>query len=84
MPHAAVWPAGCVPVYYVATPSISAVGMQGSNSSTAGLRIVLSDKLLKRFPNLQLGAGMSHHAAVKDQVQGAEDINHIRLAQRYA
>lgn len=48
----------------------------------AGLSVVLSDTLLKRFPNMQLGSGMSHFAAVRDQVQGAEDVNYIKLAQR--
>lgn len=57
--------------------------VQGTKTSAAGLSVVLSDRLSKQFPNMQLGSGMSHFTAVRDQVQGAEDINPIKLAQRY-
>jgi hypothetical protein len=47
-----------------------------------GLSVVLSDQLLRQFPDLQLGAGLSHFAAVRDQAQCAENLNFVALSQR--
>jgi hypothetical protein len=62
-----------LPLYMQAAP--------GSRQSP-GLSIVLSDQLLRQFPDLQLGSGLSHFAAVRDQAQGAENLNYVALSQR--
>jgi hypothetical protein len=47
-----------------------------------GIKVLLSDTLLKTAPGMQLGKGCVHHASVRQQVQGVETLNTAKLAHR--
>lgn len=48
-----------------------------------GIKVLLSDTLLKAAPGMQLGKGPVHHASVRQQVQGMETLNTAKLAHRH-
>lgn len=50
--------------------------------AAGGVKVLVSDTLLKFAPQLQLGQGCVHHASVRQQVQGVDTINTASLAHR--
>lgn len=52
-------------------------------TAAGGVKVLLSDTMLKFAPQLQLGQGCVHHASVRQQVQGVDTVNIASLAHRY-
>lgn len=70
-----------IPALCTVLPSTAVTGAD-LQAGQQGVKVLLSDQLLKVASQLQLGKGCVHHASVRQQVQGVNTVNTAKLAYR--